>query len=188
LVSGLGLHSWKVQGARGKLPKAQGTGSLDGGLISINYRDSFECLLGRKGAGHDPPSDLQRTHQIRLPTLRTGTLFPPARLGIDGTDSTCVQFARSRSDDRAPSTPKRSPRSHPKRPCPDRRCRIPDRPKVSLRRRRPAPAADYRRRAAEIPQRCPDPIPREPTRCRGCKELGCVTLYRESSAQMIQPR
>jgi len=34
------------------------------------------CSVER-GAGHDPPSDLQRTHQIRLPTPRTGTQWDP---------------------------------------------------------------------------------------------------------------
>jgi hypothetical protein len=48
-------------------------------------------------------------------------------------------------------------------------------PVSALRRRRPAPAVDHRRRTADTPQWCPDSIPGEPTQCRGRNKLRCVT-------------
>jgi hypothetical protein len=47
-------------------------------------------------------------------------------------------------------------------------------PVSAPRRRRPAPAVDHRRCTADTPQWWPDPIPGEPTQCRGRNELRCV--------------
>jgi hypothetical protein len=43
--------SMKRRGLGVKIPKTQRTQQVDGGLISINYTDSFECFLGRRGIG-----------------------------------------------------------------------------------------------------------------------------------------